>query len=122
MNESKVKTVRRERRKRHVRKHVTGTAERPRLSVHKTQLHTYAQVVDDAGGRTLASASTTSPAIRQTLGKTSNCAAAAAVGATIAALAIEKGIKKICFDRSAFRYHGRIKALAEAARKGGLQF
>jgi large subunit ribosomal protein L18 len=122
MNEFKMKAVRRERRKRHVHKNVLGTTDRPRLCVHKSQLHTYAQVVDDVAGRTIVSASTMSPAIRQTLGKTSNCAAAAAVGATVAALALEKGVKKICFDRGSFRYHGRIKALAEAARKGGLQF
>ena len=122
MQRSKIKWVRRERRKAHVRKHLFGTPERPRLAVHKSLAHIYAQLVDDTAGRTLVSASTVLPDLKPALKGTGNRVAATAVGAKLAALALEKGIKKVCFDRSSFKYHGRVKALAEAARKGGLQF
>ncbi len=122
MRRTMIKWVRRERRKAHVRKHVFGTSERPRLAVHKSLAHIYAQLIDDLTGRTLVCTSTVSPDVRPALKATGNKNAATAVGAKLAALALEKGIKKVCFDRSSFKYHGRVKALAEAARKGGLQF
>ena len=117
-----MKWVRRERRRAHVRKHVFGTPERPRLTVHKSLAHIYAQIVDDTAGCTLVSVSTVSPDLKPTLNATGNKEAASAVGTKLAAMALEKGIKNVCFDRGAFKYHGRVKALADAARKGGLQF
>jgi large subunit ribosomal protein L18 len=112
----------RERRKKRVRKRVFGTPERPRLAVRRSLKHIYAQVVDDTTGCTLVSASTVCPDLRQPLKQTGNRAAAEVVGARLAALALEKGIQKVCFDRGPFKYHGRVKALADAARKAGLQF
>ena len=117
-----LKEAKKERRKRHVRKHLFGTTERPRLSVHRSLKHIYAQIVDDSAGRTLVSVSTNSKDIRASLAKTGNRAAAEAVGGRLATVAREKGIKKVCFDRGPFKYHGRVKALADAARKGGLEF
>jgi large subunit ribosomal protein L18 len=111
------------RRKKRVRKKVKGTTGRPRLSVFKTSKHIYAQIIDDTGGRTLADASSLSKEIRpQIAGKGGNKEGAAVVGASIAKRALEKGIKKVVFDRNGFIYHGRIKVLAEAAREHGLEF
>ena len=122
MNPQKVKWKRRWRRHRHVRRKVFGTPERPRLVVYRSLRHTYCQVIDDTAGRTLAAASTLSPEVRSRLEKTKTREAAAAVGARIAELARERGIQRVVFDRGAYRYHGRVKALAEAARQGGLEF
>lgn len=97
----------------------------PRLSVHRTNLHVYAAVVSDDGARVLASASTAERAVREQLGgagKGGNTAAAAIVGRRIAEKAKAAGIDKVAFDRSGFAFHGRVKALAEAAREAGLQF
>lgn len=91
-----------------------------RLTVHKTSQHIYAQVIDGAGEKVIASASTLSPSVRKALKNTGNCEAAAHVGKTIAELAKDAGIERVAFDRSGFRYHGRVKALAEAAREAGL--
>jgi large subunit ribosomal protein L18 len=110
------------RRKHHVRKKVLGTAERPRLTVFRSSRHIYAQVIDDAGGLTLASASSRSKALRGQLRKTGNKEAAAIVGEAIAKAALNVGIKCVSFDRGQYKYHGRCKALAEAARKAGLVF
>jgi large subunit ribosomal protein L18 len=110
------------RRHRRLRKRVEGTAERPRLSVYRSLKHIYAQVVDDVSGRTLVSASTLSEPLKGTLKGSGNRSAAAKVGELLAARAKEAGITAVCFDRGGRRYHGRIKALAEAARKGGLKF
>jgi large subunit ribosomal protein L18 len=113
---------RQERRARHVRKKVSGTPERPRLSVHRTLAHTYAQVIDDVAGRTLCAASTTEKAYREKNAYGGNRKAAAAIGQLIAERAKAKGVTKVVFDRRGFAYHGRIKEVAEAARKAGLQF
>jgi large subunit ribosomal protein L18 len=93
-----------------------------RLSVHRTPNHIYAQVTDADGARVIATASTLQKAVREGLKGTGNCAAAKAVGAAIAARAKEAGVSKVAFDRSGFQYHGRVKALADAAREAGLEF
>jgi len=104
-----------------IRKKLQGTAERPRLNVYRSLNHIYVQVIDDMSGKTLASASTAegNKADRRTGG---NVASAKAVGKTIAERAKAKGISKVVFDRGGYIYHGRVKALADAAREGGLQF
>jgi large subunit ribosomal protein L18 len=112
----------RQRRKERIRKKVSGTPERPRLSVYKSLNHIYAQVVDDTTGRTLASASTVSKALRGEVKEGSKTEAAKKVGAAVARAALEKGVKQVVFDRNGFDYHGRIAAVAQAAREGGLQF
>lgn len=111
-----------ERRHLRLRRALQGTAERPRLSVYRSLKHIYAQVVDDLSGRTLASASTLSEPVKTAVKGTGNRAAAVKVGELIAARAKEAGITAVCFDRGGRKYHGRVKALAEAARKSGLQF
>ena len=93
----------------------------PRLSVHRTARHIYAQIIAPDGGTVLASASTNQPELRKGLGHTGNVAAAEAVGKTIAENAKSAGIEQVAFDRSGFRYHGRVKALADAARENGLK-
>jgi large subunit ribosomal protein L18 len=115
-----LKTKRHERRKKRVRKKIFGTPERPRLTVFRSCRHIYAQIIDDMAGLTLASASTGIKTLRNELKSSSNRAAAEAVGTAIAKQAISVGIKAVCFDRNGFRYHGRVKALADAARKAGL--
>ncbi|AFV12743.1 50S ribosomal protein L18 [Thermacetogenium phaeum DSM 12270] len=105
-----------------VRKKVFGTPERPRLSVYKSLNHIYAQVIDDTKGKTLAAASTLSPEIRGEVKGKKNIAAAQMVGRLIAKKALERGIKKVVFDRGGYLYHGRIAALADAAREQGLDF
>lgn len=107
------------RRKTRIRRKIAGTADRPRLSVFRSNNHIYAQVVDDDAGRTLASASTLKIDID---GHKSNIAAATEVGKAIAAAAKEAGVTSVLFDRNGYRYHGRVKALADAAREGGLEF
>jgi large subunit ribosomal protein L18 len=93
-----------------------------RLSVHRTPRHIYAQVISPDGGKVLASASTVQPSVREGIEKTGNIAAAQAVGRAIAEAAKAAGVSKVAFDRSGFRYHGRVKALADAARESGLEF
>lgn len=105
-----------------VRRRVSGTAERPRLVVFRSLNHVYAQVVDDAKGVTLASASTVESGVREGLKHGGNKAAGRAIGTLIAARAQEKGLTAVVFDRAGFRYHGVVKELADAARKAGLQF
>lgn len=111
----------RERRRMRVRKKVYGTAERPRLNVFRSLKHIYAQVIDDDRGITLVAASSLSPELR---GKVNggNIEGAAAVGRLIAEKAKAKGISKVVFDRAGYLYHGRVKALADAARENGLEF
>ena len=107
------------------RKRIAGTVERPRLRVFRSVSHIYAQVIDDATGTTLASVSTTEPALKPQLGgpaRAGNKAGAELLGKTIAERSIAKGIKKVVFDRGGFLYHGRIRAVAEAAREAGLEF
>ena len=122
MKASVHKQIRRIRRKKHVRKKVTGTPDRPRMSVFRSNKNIYVQIVDDTAGQTLVAASTMEKSLRDQTEYGGNGAAAEAVGASLAAKAVEAGIKKVVFDRNGFPYHGRIKQLAEAARKGGLEF
>ncbi len=122
MNHQKAKLKRQLRRRHHVRRKITGTAERPRLTVFRSSKHIYAQLIDDLRGVTLASAGSLLADVKKDVPYGGNVKAAAAVGAKIAAAAKEKGIAKAAFDRGHYRYHGRVKALAEAARKGGLEF
>ena len=123
MKTIKQKAMRRQRRKLRVRKHVNGTAERPRLTVFRSHNNIYAQIVDDAAGRTLVAASSLEKTLREKLaGKAGNRNAAEAIGTFLAAKAVEAGIKAVVFDRNGYAYHGRVRSLAEAARKGGLQF
>lgn len=112
----------RERRKLRIRRQISGTAERPRLSVFRSAKHIYAQVVDDVSGSTLAFASTLSGDLKTTLGEDDKTAAAKKVGALIGRICLEKNINQVVFDRNGYLYHGRIKALADAAREAGLQF
>jgi len=104
------------------RRHLEGTPERPRLSVYRSLRHMYAQIIDDVSGKTLLTVSTLAEDVSSDLKSTGNIKAAAKVGALLAAKAKEAGIKAVCFDRGGRKYHGRVKALAEAARKGGLKF
>jgi large subunit ribosomal protein L18 len=109
----------RERRKRRIRKKVHGTPERPRLTVFRSAKHIYAQVIDDAAGATLASASTMLKTVAAEGNKTTS---AKAVGQAVAKACLDKGIASVVFDRNGYRYHGRVRALADAAREAGLQF
>jgi large subunit ribosomal protein L18 len=111
----------RERRHRRIRVTLSGTQQRPRLNVFRSLQHIYAQVIDDTSGTTLASASTNEPNVRGSLSGTKT-ERARAVGTTIARRAKDKGIDTVVFDRGGYQYHGRIKALADAAREGGLEF
>jgi large subunit ribosomal protein L18 len=122
MNHQKAKAKARLRRRQHVRRRIVGTTERPRLTVFRSSKHIYAQLIDDLAGRTLAAASSLSPEVHKDLPYGGNVKAAKAVGKRLAEVAKEKGIQKAAFDRGHYRYHGRIKALADAAREGGLQF
>ena len=120
MRKEKAKVNRRDRRRVRIRRRVTGTPSRPRLSVYRSLQPVYAQIIDDLDGRTLVSASSREKEL--SLDKTGNAAAAAAVGKTIAERAKAAGVSQVVFDRGGFKYHGRIKAMADAARKGGLEF
>jgi large subunit ribosomal protein L18 len=111
----------RERRKRRIRKKIAGTTERPRLSVFRSAKHIYAQAIDDSQGGTVVAASTLVPTVKEGLSGT-KVDAAKAVGVAIAKSLLEKGIDKVVFDRNGYLYHGRVKALAEAAREAGLKF
>ena len=112
----------RTRRKHRVRRRLKGTPERPRLSVFRTHKHIYAQVIDDTTGRTLVSASTVDGTLRGSCGFGGNRQAAEAIGKAVAERARAAGVQRVCFDRGAFRYHGRVAALADAARAAGLEF
>ena len=122
MNKFQAKQAGLARRKRRVRAKVSGTAERPRLAVHRTSAHIYAQVIDDVAGRTLCAASTLDPEFRATGKVGSNKEAAEFVGELIAKRALEKGVTEVTFDRGGRIYHGRVKALADGARNAGLKF
>lgn len=104
-----------------MRRKVVGSAARPRLCVYKSTRHIYAQVIDDTAGRTLAAACTREKALAEGLKSTKDTAAAAKVGAVIAERALQAGLKQVVFDRGGWPYHGRIKALADAAREAGLE-
>jgi large subunit ribosomal protein L18 len=105
-----------------IRRKIAGTPERPRLAVFRSQGHIYAQVVDDAAGNTVCAASSVEKSLREKFKRGGNVAAAKAVGLLIAERAKSKGVSQVVFDRGGFQYHGRIKALADAAREGGLKF
>ena len=122
-DKNKLKAQRLERRQFRTRKNIFGTPERPRLSVFRSDKHIYAQLVDDFAGKTLVAVASTSADVRGAeLKNGGNIAAAKKVGSTIAAKAKEIGVTKVAFDRGGRMYHGRIKALADAAREGGLKF
>ncbi len=110
------------RRKKSIRKKIGGTTERPRLSVFRSPRHIYAQIIDDSTGKTLATASTLSKELKGKLKNTGNADAAAKVGELLSKTAKKKKVGSVAFDRNGFLYHGRVKALAEAARAGGLDF
>ena len=120
MNPQKAKAKRQLRRRHHVRRKITGTPERPRLTVFRSSKHIYAQLIDDLAGVTLAAASSLTPEVHKDVPYGGNVKAAQVVGQKLAALAKEKGITKAAFDRGSYRFHGRVKALAEAANAGGL--
>ena len=122
MKHLEIKIARRLRRKQRIRHKVLGTPERPRLTVFRSHKNIYVQIVDDLAGKTLVSASTMDKAMHGALPVTGNKDAAGKVGATLAEKAVAAGIKKVVFDRNGYAYHGRIKELAAAARKGGLEF
>lgn len=117
-----LKKTRRRRRKLRVRKRVFGTADRPRLTVFRSSKNIAVQVVDDVAGVTLCQAASLNKELRDRITYGGNIAAAQAIGTAVAERAKEKGITKVVFDRNGYRYHGRIKALADAAREGGLGF
>ena len=119
MDRAKQRVISRTRIKERIRTKVAGTAERPRLAVFRSLKHIYAQVIDDAAGKTLVSASSRD---KDAATKGTNAAAAKALGAAIAKKAKDKGIKRVVFDRGGYQYHGNIKALADAARENGLEF
>ena len=107
---------------RRLRRHINGTAERPRLSVFRSNNHMYAQIIDDTVGKTLVSASTLQKDVKAELEKTNDVAAAAYLGTVIGKKAVEAGIKAVVFDRGGFIYQGKIQELADAAREAGLEF
>ena len=105
-----------------IRKKLSGTTQRPRLAVFRSQTHIYAQVINDEAGKTLCAASSLDKTLKAQMKRGGNVAAAKAVGSLIATRAKEKGVLAVVFDRGGFQYHGRVKALADAAREGGLKF
>lgn len=109
-------------RKKRIRKKLTGTAERPRLSVFRSAKHIYAQAIDDASGQTLATASSLEQTLRQQDGFENKVAVAGFVGKLVAERVMDKGIKSVVFDRNGFLYHGRVKAVSDGAREAGLSF
>ena len=118
----KSRTVVRENKHRKLRNRFSGTAERPRLAVFRSNNHMYAQIIDDTVGKTLVSASTLDKDVKAELEKTNNVEAATVVGTVVAKKALEKGITTVVYDRGGFVYEGKVKALAEAAREAGLEF
>ncbi len=121
-NQQRLVQTRRLRRQRRVRNRLSGTAERPRLAVFRSSKHIYAQMVNDVSGATIVSASSLDSELRAQIKYGGNKAAAAAVGRAVAERAKKAGIDKVCFDRRSYKYHGRVAALAQAAREAGLQF
>lgn len=118
----KQKALRRDRRKTRIRKRVFGTTERPRLTVTRSLTNLYAQIIDDTAGRTITEASSRSKDLRSSVKYGGNVAAAKQVGKLLGDRALAKGIKQVVFDRNGYRFHGRIKALADALREAGLKF
>ncbi|MEJ2732745.1 MAG: 50S ribosomal protein L18 [Anaerolineae bacterium] len=122
MDKAKEKRLARQRRHARVRRRVHGTPERPRLTVFRSLKHIHAQVIDDTQGHTLVAASTLDAEVRGQLADKDKSAQAAIVGEVLARRALEAGVEQIVFDRSGYKYHGRVKSLADAARKAGLEF
>lgn len=122
MKKQKALSLQRWRRTNRVRKKLKGSAERPRLTVFRSNTHVYCQVIDDETGRTLASASTRDKNLREQIQNGGNCDAAKLVGQAIASRAQAAGVTQVCFDRGACQYHGRVAELANAAREAGLSF
>ncbi len=122
MNKQKEKRFKRIRRHHRLRNTVHGTPDRPRLAVFRSLRHIYAQVIDDTAGHTLVAASTLDDELGESLESPGNCEAAQAVGKRVAEKAIAHGLRTVVFDRGGYKYHGRVKALAEAAREAGLKF
>ena len=122
MKHQRAKLRQQQRRRWRVRKKLQGTSEQPRLTIRRSHQHIYCQLIDDVSGRTVAAASTRDKAIRDDVKYGGNRDAAAAVGKAIAERGLEAGVKAVTFDRGSYKYHGRVAALAEAAREGGLQF
>jgi large subunit ribosomal protein L18 len=121
-NPMSASTRKRQARHRRLRKKVSGTPDRPRLSVHFSQRHITAQVIDDTAGRTVASVHTTEDQLRSDKKTGANLTTAAKVGKLIAERGVSKNVKRVVFDRGGYKYHGKVKALADAAREGGLEF
>lgn len=122
MVSKKTRSVVRQNKHKKIRNHISGTAERPRLAVFRSNNHMYAQVIDDTVGKTLVSASTLDKDVKAECEKTNNLDAAAVVGKVVAKRALEKGITTVVYDRGGYIYEGKVKALAEAAREAGLEF
>lgn len=122
MNKQKIIAKQKQRRKRHTRKRVQGSAEAPRMSVFRSSAHIGCQLIDDLSGKTLVSASTRDQGVREQVKYGGNCDAAKSIGKLVAERALEAGIKTVHFDRGCYKYHGRVAALADAAREAGLQF
>jgi len=122
MSTEKAREEARKRRQRRVRAHVSGTGDRPRLNVYRSLAHIYAQLIDDVTGATLVSASTVDTELRAEVAGKKKAEQAKVVGQAVAKRALAKGLTKVTFDRGGYRYHGRIKALADGAREGGLEF
>jgi large subunit ribosomal protein L18 len=122
MEKTASKEKARKRRHRRVRKRVVGTSQRPRLNVFRSLKHIYAQVIDDTRGHTLAAASTLDPELGDKIQELTKTEQARLVGELLAKRALERGVKKVAFDRGGYKYHGRVKSLAEAAREEGLEF
>jgi large subunit ribosomal protein L18 len=122
MSSEKAREEARKRRQRRVRAHISGTTDRPRLNVYRSLTHIYAQVIDDETGTTLVSASSVDKELRTEMAGKKKAEQAKAVGQAVAKRALAKGLTKVTFDRGGYRYHGRVKALADGAREGGLEF
>jgi len=122
MGTKNIKESMRLKRKIRIRKSIFGTIERPRLSIYRSLKHIYAQIVDDSNGKTLVSASTVEKSVIDNVDTKNNISKAVLIGKLVAERALNKGIKKVVFDRNGFLYHGRIKALSDGAREGGLDF
>ncbi|HEY3170639.1 MAG TPA: 50S ribosomal protein L18 [Thermoanaerobaculia bacterium] len=122
MNRSEARTEARRRIRSRIRRRVKGSGARPRLAIFKSGRHIYAQVIDDASGATIAHASSLDPAVKGEKKPSANRETATRVGALVAERAKEKGVARVVFDRGGYIYHGKVKALAEAARQGGLEF
>ena len=122
MKKANPSSIARERRRKHVRRTVHGEPGRPRLNIFRSEKHIYAQVIDDRKGHTIATASSLDPKLKDKLTSAKPLEQAKIVGEAVAQRALEKGIKKVVFDRAGYKYHGRVKSLADGARAGGLEF